>query len=1102
MFLKWWFHLGKAEMKINLLVAAAITAILSGCGGGDEGGSTNESAGTVSKSDTSTSPAFTQEIPVKQKSAKPFLLTTSETVYTNPTKQLQMIPLVTEARQAIDASQQAIIEVAEYAAARNVDLLPQQVRQLRDVVKSDNSSEAVAAAVAHAKDVVNVQAAQVAKEEFTASQQTPIPYSVPTAQDNFVPTFVKAKQGKPAIPAAKAQGTPEIPDVIVQGTPSENITKSKQGKPQVTETRQAIDASQQSIIEVAEYAAARNVDLLPQQVRQLRDVVKSNNSPEAVAAAVAHAKGVVNVQAAQVAKEEFTASQQTPTPYAIPSAQDNSVPAFVKAKQGTPEIPDVIAQGIPNENITKSKQGKQAIPAANTQLTPNTIPAANAQGTPEIPAVIAQGTPSENITKSKQGKPQVTESRQAIDASQQAVIELAQYAAARDVDLLPQQVRQLRDVVKSDNSPEAVAAAVAHAKDVVNVQATQVAKEVFTASQQTPTPYAVPSAQDNSVPVFVKAKQGKPAIPAANTQLTPNTIPAANAQGTPEIPAVIAQGTPSENITKSKQGKPQVTETRQAIDASQQAIIELAQYAAARDVDLLPQQVHQLRDVVKSDNSPEAVAAAVARAKDVVNVQAAQVAIEEFTASQQTPTPYAVPTAQDNAVPLFVKAKQGKPAIPEAISQGIPSEEQVTPVAKGTAPAEEPVNVPTLVTTTETATVAPTKQLQMVTTPNEDRVAQAAKIDPMAELNQHMSDIGLVTNEGTYNSAAIAVRDIMNQDIRDGKDLQITLERAKLNADRVANQYGLTTPTKLDNNRTPGTPIVSGESRKERKLPSAKPSVVDVNVPVATVVSQNDPDVIQEKSFKKAKWEAQKEDSFLLNGYPQEGWVTSVGTLPSEMATLAPTLKTTNDVAPAQNIEFGETPVAISQGEPELITYEETFTGSIEVAPEDYRIPVEPEEQAPTYLTPEIVQQQAAKLDSVCLTNTQDFVKLSGGTLNTFGGSGNNFQEVKTDLTSDEDRFSYSMEIFAMLQQALADNPDLQQAIAQQHAGANKNSHVKATWTLSMDTGASYTLSTDSSQAYQPSIEVVVNNQGAVVVNDGNGIELARIVSNAQNGDC
>ncbi|MBY8049410.1 hypothetical protein KW482_22190, partial [Vibrio fluvialis] len=45
------------------------------------------------------------------------------------------------------------------------------------------------------------------------------------------------------------------------------------------------------------------------------------------------------------------------------------------------------------------------------------------------------------------------------------------------------------------------------------------------------------------------------------------------------------------------------------------------------------------------------------------------------------------------------------------------------------------------------------------------------------------------------------------------------------------------------------------------------------------VVSQNDPDAIQEKNFTKAKWDAQNGDSFILNGYPQEGWVTSVGTL-------------------------------------------------------------------------------------------------------------------------------------------------------------------------------------------------------------------------------
>ncbi|WP_203345027.1 hypothetical protein, partial [Vibrio fluvialis] len=49
------------------------------------------------------------------------------------------------------------------------------------------------------------------------------------------------------------------------------------------------------------------------------------------------------------------------------------------------------------------------------------------------------------------------------------------------------------------------------------------------------------------------------------------------------------------------------------------------------------------------------------------------------------------------------------------------------------------------------------------------------------------------------------------------------------------------------------------------------------------IVSQNDPNAIQQKSFKKAKWQAQKEDSFIRNAYEQEGRVTSVGTLPSEL---------------------------------------------------------------------------------------------------------------------------------------------------------------------------------------------------------------------------
>ncbi|WGY44782.1 hypothetical protein [Vibrio sp. ABG19] len=410
---------------------------------------------------------------------------------------------------------------------------------------------------------------------------------------------------------------------------------------------------------------------------------------------------------------------------------------------------------------------------------------------------------------------------------------------------------------------------------------------------------------------------------------------------------------------------------------------------------------------------------------------------------------------------------------------------------------------------------------------SEERLINQATLTPMAELHQYMSDLGLITSEGTYDAAAITVRDILNQDIRDGKDPQISLERAKVNTDRVANQYGLTTPIKLDNNRTPGTPIVSGEPRKGREQPLVKPVAMDVNIPLATtdgpgdvvqltivppedrmtlisnsVVSQDGPGAIQTKSFKKSKWEAQKEERFILNGYPQEGWVTSVGILPSEMATLEPTPKATTDVAPAYDIKLGETPEVVSQGEPERITYEETFTGFAEVAPQGYNIPVEPDNEAPTYLTPEIVKQQTEKLDSVCLTNTQQFVQSYGGTLNSLGGSGNHFQEIKKDLTSDVDRLSYSMEIFAMLQQALSANPDLRQAIAQQHAGGSNNSHVKATWTLSMDTGASYTLSTDSSQAYRASIEVVVNNQGAVVVNDGNGIELARIVSTARNGNC
>ncbi|MBY8049409.1 hypothetical protein KW482_22180, partial [Vibrio fluvialis] len=68
----------------------------------------------------------------------------------------------------------------------------------------------------------------------------------------------------------------------------------------------------------------------------------------------------------------------------------------------------------------------------------------------------------------------------------------------------------------------------------------------------------------------------------------------------------------------------------------------------------------------------------------------------------------------------------------------------------------------------------------------------------------------------------------------------------------------------------------------------------------------------------KAKWDAQNGDSFILNGYPQEGWVTSVGTLPSELvdAPALVALKYTEQ-APSLDVKFVETPQKIAQGTPD-----------------------------------------------------------------------------------------------------------------------------------------------------------------------------------------
>ncbi|MGY0614643.1 hypothetical protein, partial [Vibrio sp. FJH11] len=158
----------------------------------------------------------------------------------------------------------------------------------------------------------------------------------------------------------------------------------------------------------------------------------------------------------------------------------------------------------------------------------------------------------------------------------------------------------------------------------------------------------------------------------------------------------------------------------------------------------------------------------------------------------------------------------------------------------------------------------------------------------------------------------------------------------------------------------------------------------------------------------------------------------------------------------------------------------------------------------PVALTPEVVKQQSALLESVCLTNTQQFVETTGNS--TRGGIIIN--DVQLNLTSDEDRLSYSMEMFAMLQQLLANNPNFQQAEAGVLTGngrGNGNRNIRDNdkrWTLTMDTGASYTLSTTSSLSYQPTIEIVVDSNGAIIFSDSNGIESARIVSNNPNGDC
>ncbi|MCE0557395.1 hypothetical protein, partial [Motilimonas sp. E26] len=305
---------------------------------------------------------------------------------------------------------------------------------------------------------------------------------------------------------------------------------------------------------------------------------------------------------------------------------------------------------------------------------------------------------------------------------------------------------------------------------------------------------------------------------------------------------------------------------------------------------------------------------------------------------------------------------------------------------------------------------------------------------------------GLINQESTFGATPSLIAHRMNNAITGGGDKYAALAKAKEAVDL------LTGPQKQDVN-VPVIPLDKVPNLVEFEQPVAAPILVPAENPQR--VKQGEPSPI-----------LQLESSLPVASLPE--------------SQIEPAIK--------------------DHGEPELRTYEENYFGYIEVAPEGYNIPPVPDEEAPTYLTPEIIQQQASILESACLTNTQEFVKATGMSLNILGGA--DFQEIKTDLTTDKERLSYSMEIFSLLQQILAENPDIQEAVARQHAGGSKNSHIKATWTLSMDTGASYSLSTNSSQAYQANIDIVINNQGSIVIYDHNGLELARIVSSTQNGHC
>ena len=759
----------------------------------------------------------------------------------------------------------------------------------------------------------------------------------------------------------------------------------------------------------------------------------------------------------------------------IAPAKPLTAPKQRPVPQATPQL--ALIQGVSNEHIIKSKQGKPAIPVAKVQDTPEiqNVPVRSPIATP-----IATPVPNKTL------ETQVFK----LDP----MAEFSEYA-------------QSKGLVDTEGTNQAAIIALRDRMNTSIENGNEVAGSLAAAKRGLDYLAAPTVVDNNQTPTLVTTSIDVAPVPTKQLQSIPTSL---DSRVTQE-----GKADPMGEFYEYAQSKGLVDTE----GTNQAAIIAL------RD---------RMNTSIENGNE---VAGSLAAAKRGLDYLAAPTVVD----NNQTPTPYAVPTTQENSVPELVKVTQRIPEFPVVKDQGtpnvVPAEmEQGTPTVQR-APLQEVLNAPTVEVVSQNDPIA--------TQANSFKKAkwEAQKEDSF--IRNGYAQEGWVTSVGTLPSELVDA------------------------PAAVASKYTEKTPS-LDVNfgeiphkiaqGEPGAPLISGESRKERKLPSAKPSVVDINVPVANVVSQNDPIATQANSFKKAKWEAQKEDSFIRNGYAQEGWVTSVGTLPSELVDMQPVPKQVDYQTPEMNIELGTTPPATPkampeevqvaptanlQGVPEIpkaieqgipvttidgpdvpaqltITPKDTFTfvgdGTVAVdyqldvhqqgliVPDDadpYLTPEAPELVAPSLvvgvnLTPEVIKDQTAFIAENCLVNLDNFVSANGG-LNTLGGL--DFQR-RTDVGSlpEVDQLGYAIEVFSLLQEYLTETGNFV-ATANAHAGNSKNSHTKEQWTVDASNGT-YELSTDVNIDHADFTVQLDGTSGEFILLDSNGIEFARVSSSGTAGNC